>query len=247
MPTPRLSIIIPTRNESQYLAATLSQFEPYWKSGEVEIIVSDANSTDGTAELVQMFEQHSKGRVKLVQRPGKQNIAIGRNYGAAHARADLLFHTDADVRLSDPVQFFQAVYTLFEQPAVVAATAPLAIYPEESRWNDRLYHFLMNLTIRLSFFVRVYLAKGECQLVRRSAFEAIGGYDEHLIAGEDCNLFFRLQHSGRIVYMRRQRVLHSPRRFRAYGYVRLTLIYIREGLWMLFRHRSFSREWEPVR
>ncbi|HNG90474.1 MAG TPA: glycosyltransferase, partial [Saprospiraceae bacterium] len=126
MYTPRLSIIIPTRNEAQYLATTLAQFQPYWESGEVEVIVSDANSTDGTAELVQALEQHSGGRVRLVQRPGKQNIAIGRNYGAAHARADLLFHTDADVRLMPPEQFFRAAYALFERPAMVAATAPLA-------------------------------------------------------------------------------------------------------------------------
>lgn len=247
MSRPLISIIIPTRNEAPYVGGTLAQFAPYWERCQLEIIVSDACSTDGTADIVRDYEQRSAGRVRLVQRSGPQNIAIGRNYGAAHAQADLLFHTDADIRLLQPEQFFEAVHSAFRQSDMVAATAPLAIYAEDSNWIDRLYHVLMNFTIRLSFLARVYLAKGECQLVRRRAFEAIGGYSEHLVAGEDCNLFYRLQKQGRIAYLNHLRVYHSPRRFRAYGYLGLTLIYIREGLWMLFRRRSYSSEWKPVR
>jgi GT2 family glycosyltransferase len=105
----------------------------------------------------------------------------------------------------------------------------------------------MNTIIRLSFFVKVYLAKGECQLVRRSIFEKIGGYSEHLIAGEDCNLFYRLQREGKIAYLWRLKVHHSPRRFREYGYIKLTLIYFREGLWMLLGKKSYVKEWKAIR
>ena len=247
MSRPSLSIIIPTKNEGQYIGPTLAQFEPYWERYNLEIIVSDANSTDGTADIVHRYAEQSGGRVKLVQSVGKQNIAIGRNLGAAQAEADILLHTDADMRLPDPEKFFQKVLTKMEDPRIVAATVPLWVYPEESGLADRLYHIFMNTTIRLSFLVGLYLAKGECQLVRRDTFRSIGGYNETLVAGEDCNLFYRLHKVGRIAYLHRLSVHHSPRRFRAYGYLRLSLIYLREGLWLLFRHRSYSQEWKPVR
>lgn len=245
--TPRFSIIIPSRNEAKYIEATLRQFEPLLERHELEIIVSDADSTDGTAEIVEQFAGRFPDRIRLVQKPGKQNIAIGRNFGATHARGEFLFHTDADVRIPEPERFFPKVLQAFEKQEVVAVTMPIWVYPEEARFTDRLYHVLMNITIRMSFLVRLYLAKGECQLVRREVFERIGGYSEHLVAGEDCNLFYRLQKEGSIAYLYRLCVHHSPRRFRQYGYIRLTLIYFREGIWMLLSRRSYVKEWKDIR
>ena len=121
----RLSIIIPCRNEAKYIAATLTQFETLLERHNIEIIVSDGNSTDGTAEIVHAFERRFPGRVKLAQKPGKQNIAIGRNYGASQASGDILFHTDADVRIPDPERFFPKVIQAFEDSRIVAATVPI--------------------------------------------------------------------------------------------------------------------------
>jgi hypothetical protein len=48
-------------------------------------------------------------------------------------------------------------------------------------------------------------------------------------------------------YFYRLAVHHSPRRFREYGYIRLSLIYLREGLSLLFLRKSYMKEWTPVR
>lgn len=242
-----ISIIIPTKNEKDYIAPTIEQYRDFMEKYRLEIIVSDAYSTDGTAELVRAYEQQSGGRIRLVQGPLKQNIAIGRNAGAAQARGHILFHSDADVHIPNKDTFFTAVLAKFRDTNIVAATVPIWVYPEERSWKDRLYHVLMNLLIRISFTAGVYLAKGECQLVRREVFERIGGYNEKIVAGEDCNLFYRLHKEGRIAYLYRLSVHHSPRRFRQYGYVRLTMIYLREGISLLFRGKSWSEEWKPVR
>lgn len=247
MKNARISIVIPTKNEAKYLEPTLAQFAGVLENLDLEIIISDANSTDGTAEIARRYHAAHGARIRLVQKPGKQNIAIGRNIGAAAATGGILFHMDADVRIADPEGFFARVRKKFENPRIAAATTPLWIYPEESGFADKFYHVLMNGIIRLSFLFRVYLAKGECQLVRRAAFEQIGGYNENLVAGEDCNLFYRLQNVGKIAYLHRLHVHHSPRRFRAYGYWRITLIYLREGISLLFRHKSYVQEWKPVR
>jgi glycosyltransferase involved in cell wall biosynthesis len=249
MHPPRISIFIPTRNEANYIGTTLAQFEPFWDKYDLEIIVSDANSTDGTVEIVQHFAEASAHRVKLVQGgPEKQNIAIGCNLGAAKAQAALLFRIDADVRIPDKDYFFGKILESFaKDPSLVGATVPIWVYPEEARTSDRLFHIFMNTVIRASFWIKTPLAKGECQLVRREAFEKIGGYKEHLTAGEDCNLFYRLQDVGRIQYLPKLRIHHSPRRFRQYGYFRLSMIYLREGLWMMLGRKSYLEEWTPVR
>lgn len=243
-----ISIVIPTKNEGKYIGRTIRQYYPYLEEYGLEIIISDANSTDDTIEVVENIRRTwQTDRVRYVQRPGPQNIAIGRNAGAAVASGSLLFHTDADVFLPNVRGFFDAALRAFQRPEVVAATTPIWVYPEERGWKDRLYHLLMNALIRLSFTLGVYLAKGECQLVRRSVFERIEGYNEKIIAGEDCNLFYRLHKEGKIAYLYRQSVHHSPRRFRKYGYIGLTMVYLREGLSLLFRGKSWVEEWRQVR
>jgi len=244
----RISIVIPTKNEAKYIGPTIGQFRDYLESWNLEIIVSDAGSTDGTAEIVQQYQSEwGAARVKLIQSAGKQNIAIGRNLGAAAATGDILFHTDADVHIPDKDRFFSKMLAVFEKPEVVAATTPIWVYPEEANLQDKFYHSLTNLVIRLSFSVGVYLAKGECQFVRRSVFERIKGYNEKIVAGEDCNLFYRLHKEGRIAYLYRLKVHHSPRRFREYGYLRVSLIYLREGASLLFLRKSYVAEWKPIR
>ncbi len=91
---PRLSIVIPTKNEGKYIDRTLAQFTGYLEQYDLEVIVSDAHSTDGTAEIVQRYQAETENRIRLVQNTGKQNIAIGHNFGAAHARGEILFHME---------------------------------------------------------------------------------------------------------------------------------------------------------
>ncbi|MCS7037368.1 MAG: glycosyltransferase [Saprospiraceae bacterium] len=245
----RISIVIPTKNEGHYIGPTLAQYEPYVEKLGLEVIVSDGGSTDDTFTIIQQMQTGWPfGRLKLVQAQGKQNIAIGRNAGAALAQGEFLFHTDADVHIPNVEHFFRTLLHTFEQrPEVVAATTPIRVYPYEARWIDRFYHKIMNWAIHASFYVGIYLGKGECQFVRRSVFERIGGYNERIVAGEDCNLFYRLHREGRIAYLSGLCVHHSPRRFREYGYLRLNLIYLREALSLLFLRRSYVEEWKAVR
>lgn len=102
----QLSIVIPTRNEAQTNGETIEQFAPFFEKFDLEVVVSDAGSTDGTAQRVRDAAQKFPDRVVFVQKMGKQNIAIGRNIGTAAASGEILFHTDADVRLPDAGRFF---------------------------------------------------------------------------------------------------------------------------------------------
>jgi len=131
---------------------------------------------------------------------------------------------------------------------VVAVTCGLRIYKEEELLRDRFWHWWMNNAVRWAIPFGARKGKGECQIVRRSAFEEIGGYEEWIVAGEDCNLFERLARIGTVRYLSDLEIEHSPRRFRKIGYCRLIfLIYLRESLSLLLRKRSHLDEWHPIR
>jgi len=243
----QVSIVIPTRNEATTVEAAVAQFLPFFESVQLELIFSDANSTDGTVELLQKWVEKYPHRIRLVQCFGKQTIAIGRNAGAAYATGEFLFHTDADVRIADPAAFFTRMRKFLEPNARVACTAPIRIYKEEENWKDRIGHLILNGGIRWSIVLGLNLCKGECQMVKRTAFEAIGGYREELVAGEDCDLFLRLNKVGSVHYLSNLEVRHSPRRFRALGYTGVSLLYLKEGLCRLFTKKSYAKEWVPTR
>jgi glycosyltransferase involved in cell wall biosynthesis len=208
-----------------------------------EVIVVDGRSTDGTVDEAMALAD----RMIVGSDLACVNIAHARNLGADDASSPFLFHTDADVVVPDLGALLTRALREFDDPGVVAVTAPVMPYPWASTWRDYLIHRVANVYFRVALRFGVMLARGECQIVRRSAFEAIGGYDGSYISGEDCDLFQRLHHIGRIAYICDLCVYHSPRRFRQVGYMRMLGIYVREWVWMSVFRRSYVREWRVVR
>ena len=181
-PASSVSIVIPARNEERYVGATLdaalAQDHP-----ELEVLIVDDESTDGTADEVAARAGDPR-LVPVRARPlqpgwlGKPNALAT---GAEHARGDWLLFMDADVRLSP-----HAV-----GDAVAAAEANgwdhLALLPEFERegfWEELLMPLIPTVAIVympsfLAFVPGVPFAAGggAFGLVRRSAYDAIGGHE----------------------------------------------------------------------
>ena len=239
----KISIIIPTKNEEKVIEKALKQYLPFKKKFGIELIVSDGGSTDKTIEIAKKYAD----RVIVKKKGEIQNIAGGRNAGAKVAKGDLLFHTDADVIIQNKKEFFKRVLEVFENKNFVALTTNLKIYPEEEKLEDKIAHFLINTSIKtvnklgLSFF-----GKGECQIVRASAFKKINGYKIQYF--EDCRLFYALKKHGKIAYLGDLVIYHSPRRFRKKGYLGLLAISAVETIYILLKGKaSLLKDWEPVR
>lgn len=240
---PEISIIIPTRNEGKYLEKTLKQYIPLKKKLKIEIIVSDGGSKDRTVSIAKKYADE----VILPKKNQKQNIAIGRNAGARVARGKLLFHTDADVIIPNKEEFFSRLSEIFKKKEIIAVTTRLRIYPWEERLDDKIFNFIFNTTVKLGNVFGSFMGRGECEIVRASSFRKINGYNEKIVVGEDHNLFYRLGKIGKVIYANDLGVYHSPRRFRKEGYLRITLVYIREGISLVLRGKSFLNEWKPFR
>jgi len=91
----KVSIIIPTYNEEEYIANCLiaiqnQDFEDY------EVIVVDNGSTDKTKDVVSLFR-----KVRFVEQKAELGAGASKNYGADIANGQILLFIDADEVIYD--------------------------------------------------------------------------------------------------------------------------------------------------
>lgn len=196
-----VSIVIPTLNEASVLPATLRRVAS--QPGPKEVVVVDGHSTDGTAEVAQRMG------ATVFQTPAGR--AVQMNRGAEHSRGDALLFLHADTLL--PTDGLTAIRDALAEPATEAGTFRLRFARETPLLQ--LYAWTTRLPwIRIAFGDRGLF-------VRRSTFEAVGGYPEWPIF-EDLELADRLDQRGGFRFLD-DAVLTSPRRFEANGTVRQQL------------------------
>jgi len=243
-PSPFISVIIPTLQEEKALPGTLEQFtEALRRKYNLEIIVSDGGSTDRTIDIA----RSKADRIIEHHEASKQNISIGRNNGARIAFGGLLIFFNADVVIEDSEKFFSTVAKVFEDERIIAATCNVNIYPGEESILDWMFHNFFNGYFWLLNIAGMGMGRGECQIVRKKFFFKVGEYDNRLAAGEDYDLFMRLHKLGRTKFIRTLTVFESPRRFRKYGYLWITLLWFLNAAAVLICGRSLVDHWKPVR
>jgi rSAM/selenodomain-associated transferase 2 len=198
----RLSIVIPTLNEAEQIAATLAAAA----APGVEVIVADGGSADATVDLARAAGAHvisaSRGRARQM------------NAGAAATVGDVLLFLHADTRL--PAGFDAAVAAALADPAMVGGRFDVRLEPS-TRWLD-LVAALINRRSRWS-----RIGTGDQALfVRRAVFEALGGFPD-LPLMEDLALSIGLKRRGGIACLR-QTVATSSRRWQKDGPLRTVLL-----------------------
>jgi glycosyltransferase involved in cell wall biosynthesis len=242
---PLVSVIIPTKNEEKLLEQCLQQFTAEIRARfSLEIIVSDGGSADETMGIATAYADF----IATHDEPRRQTIAEGRNRGAEMARADLLIFLNADTLIPNMEDFFSRVSQRFAIDSSLAALAThVEVMPDERKWSDVLFHAYFNRYVKFANVLGLGMGRGECQIVRRSAFEALKGYNPAMAAGEDFDLYRRLRSMGRVRFDNQLLVYESPRRYRKYGYLHVYFDWIRNGFAVLFKHRSSDQVWEEVR
>jgi glycosyltransferase involved in cell wall biosynthesis len=212
-PLPRVSAIIPTYNRAHTIgdavASVLAQ-----RLADLEVIVVDDGSTDGTAARL---AQVRDARMRCVT--GRHaGVAAARNLGVRHARADLIAFLDSDDlwrrdKLAAEVAFLErhpevdAVFSDLEKhdggrvyPSFMRETSVLAAelrdrgYPETVVFSQR--------EMRLILLEEVPI-KPSALMVRRAAFERAGPFDERWSSSEDWEFLLRFSREHRIGYVDR--------------------------------------------
>jgi len=222
---PPVSIIIPTWDTRDLLAACLTSIARSTHGLCVEIIVVDNGSVDGTAQMLRaQFPS-----VRVVS--NSENLGFGRaaNQGAAaSATAQLLFlNTDTEL-MSDAVHALLRVVEAQPHAGIVGAQlrnadgtfqGSYARFP--SLWREVLVLSGLGRWLRGQHYPScgpdddqgpqaVDWVGGACLLARKSAFEAVGGFDDSFFMyGEEVDLCYRMRRAGwQVWYQPAARVVH---------------------------------------
>ena len=240
----KISIIIPTLNEEKLLEQMLRQFTPEITAAcDVELVVSDGGSKDGTLSIARRY-----AHTVVECEPGvKQTISMGRNLGAGKATGDIFIFLNADTLIRDIGPFFSELRQEVVKDGVAAVTCSVEVYPAEAKVIDRMYHGFYNWLFHVMNIVGMGMGRGECHVVRRDIFQSVGGYAESIAAGEDYDLFRRIESLGDIRFLKNIVVYESPRRYRKYGYLYVSASWFLNFLSVFFLRRSILSEWKPVR
>src|SRR5918996_76049 len=90
--TPQASVIIPTHDRRDLLRLTLRTV--LWQTGiDLEAIVVDDGSTDGTSDVVQAI---GDARLRCVRHETPQGVSTARNHGMDLARGNWIAFLDDD-------------------------------------------------------------------------------------------------------------------------------------------------------
>lgn len=182
---PAIALIIPAYNEEALLPRLLrsvadarTRFDRV--GGRLEVIVADNNSTDQTAEIAR-----SHGcRVTRVER---RVIAAARNGGARSATSQILAFVDADTRVH-PDTFVRIAEIMSSGHCIAGA----------SGWKfERTSPGLKATEVTTRLMLRIFKVDGGVVFCERSAFDAVGGYDEDRDIGEDVEFLLRLRRLAR--------------------------------------------------
>lgn len=190
---PRVSIVMSVRDGEAFVAAALASLAGQTLQ-DFECIVIDDGSRDGTPALLERAARHDT-RLRLVRQEGGRGLVAALNLGCSLARAPWIARMDAD-DVALPGRLARQLERLAREPALVVLGGA-AIFVDA---QDRLLPSDPVLTGPRA--LEQALARGDCPLIhptvvmRRAAFEAVGGYRACIAHAEDYDLWLRLAERG---------------------------------------------------
>ncbi len=228
---PKLSIIIVSWNVRELLEKCLVSIEKYRRGLDLEIIVIDNNSTDGSQEMIANFKSQI-ANLKTIFINENLGFAKGNNKGLEWAKGEyaLFLNPDTEVvgdALAEMVRYM-------DTHPEVGAIGPKLLNSDESlqrsvRAFPTLVSQLLILTKLHNFIPRIAPLKvyfqldfdyeterdvdqvmGAALLVRKSILDEVGSFDAgYKRIFEEVDLCFRIKHAGHTIrYIPIARIIH---------------------------------------
>jgi len=175
---PLISVVIPTYNSEKTLAKCLESIKNQTYKN-VEVIIVDKNSTDRTVEIAKQFDC----KVYIINAKERSEQV---NYGVRKAKGKYIYRVDSDF-IVEPKVIEEAVRRC-ENESYAAICVHNTSDPTVSFWSkvrkfERDCYKNDELNVAARFF-------------KKEVFEAIGGFNESLVAGEDYDFHNRLLEKG---------------------------------------------------
>lgn len=199
-PRPQVSVIVPVWNAERYIATTLRSIRDQ-EFSEIEVLVVDDCSTDGSADIIQDFVREDS-RFKYYKSPSNFGGPAGpRNIGIRAAQGEFIAFCDADdiwvsYKLSIQLEKLRATQAQLICSAVCdfsdENSLPTYLKPRNTIVKNVSHSKLM---------VKNWIALSSA-VVQKSFIDEIGFFntDPSFVAVEDYDMWLRLTRRGGKIY-----------------------------------------------
>jgi glycosyltransferase involved in cell wall biosynthesis len=197
---PKVSVIIPTYNRLPMLreavgSVLVQDFE------DVELIVVDDGSSDGTAEEINRYG----GRVKLFQHDVNKGVSAARNKGILHARGKYIAFLDSDDLWVKGKLKIQAAF-LDDNPHYPLCYTDEIWIRKGKRVNPMLKHAKYSGWI-FEKCLPLCIISPSSVMIKRTLFTKVGLFDEALPVCEDYDFWLRVSARFPIFFINRKLVI----------------------------------------
>ncbi|HEY2934962.1 MAG TPA: glycosyltransferase family 2 protein [Gaiellaceae bacterium] len=226
----RISVVAPMVDEAEHVESLVADLAAQDFDGELEIIVADGRSTDGSAARLRAAAQRTGLDVTVLDNPHR-SAAAGLNRCIARATGDLIVRLDCHA--SYPPDFLRRCALASEETGawnvggILTArgrtpTERAVACAYDSPFGGIAWTRHLGRTDRVEVDLVHYGA------FRPEVLERVGGYDEGLVVGEVEDLCERIREAGgTVVYDPAIRLYYVPRG----SYRGVFVQYYRYGLW----------------
>jgi len=189
---PLISVIIPAFNAEAFVGETLASVgrQTY---RNIEVVVVDDGSTDGTAEIVEA-EARRDGRFRLLRQAHK-GVAAARNLAIAESAGEYIAPLDAD-DIWHPENLERQARCLRALPNTVGLVYAASVcIDERGRPIGGLHSDGYSGNVLLELICSNFLANASSPLIRRTCLDRVGGYADlrkYAQGSEDWDLYLRI-------------------------------------------------------
>lgn len=197
---PLISLVIPCRNEAGFIGTCIeSVIANGLPEGQLEIIVVDGASEDGTPEIVRDYARRYPF-IRLLENP-KRITPAAMNIGIAQCRGEIIARLDAH-STCEPGYLKKCLAALRETGADNVGGL-WAIRPRRDTWIGKAIALCLshpfgagNAHYRTGAAGRRSVDTVPFGFYRRDVFQRIGLFNEHLVRGQDMEINLRLKRAG---------------------------------------------------
>ncbi|WP_295540189.1 glycosyltransferase family 2 protein [uncultured Thiohalocapsa sp.] len=231
---PKVSIIIPTRDQPALLQQCLASVFGRSSWRDFEVVVVDNGSVDPQAlAVIDYWAGREPERLRVLRLDVPFNFSLLNNRAVAASDGDMLLFLNDDTEVTTP-DWLEALLEQAQRPGI-GAVGPLLFYP-----SGRVQHAGVMLGLggvaghahqgedpctagyfgRVIAVTNVAAVTAACLMCRREVFEQVGGFDESLpVAFNDVDLCLRFLDAGlRNVYTPHARLIHRESESRGYDH-----------------------------
>jgi succinoglycan biosynthesis protein ExoA len=201
-----ISVLVPFLNEERHIADAVAAMRAQTYAGEMEFLLIDGGSTDGTRALLDPLVAGDE-RFRVIDDPGT-TVPARLNRGLRESRGELIARMDAHALF--PPRYLELGARRLAAGDVIAVG--------EGPWSRRVALALRSRLGRGEVQFRhlpaseVEIDSGYCGMWRRDLLESHGGWNELASSGEDTELAARVRRAGgRIVCVPEMAAIYQPR------------------------------------